>query len=379
MKILLCIGSYKTRISGPAVVAEQFFSINSSHPAHECHILTNDTDVSTDKVHKIKINYPSKLGAFDFLIRQYFYYKEIRVLQKQFNFDIIVFGNVLNSLLSRLLLPKSIKIIGAINDYLTANARLSMHGTYRRYLFFRYFVRFFEKWSTRFVDCVLVCSDDLSRRIITAYKVDSQRVIALMIGFDVQSISFKKRNTPFGNPIKLLFIKSNLRSGGMDILTQALAQLSEYTFTLTVIGAPDFRRTEIEDLIKNLPHIDLRFLGFQSQIAVYSEMQNNDILCTPSRVESLGIANAEGLAAGISVVSTREGGITEVLDNGKNGWLAEPENATDLAQKLKECIETNPSVRAEKSRIGRLFVEKRFDYQQFNVLFLERCAALLNK
>jgi glycosyltransferase involved in cell wall biosynthesis len=106
-------------------------------------------------------------------------------------------------------------------------------------------------------------------------------------------------------------------------------------------------------------------------------MYDNDILCTPSRVESLGIANAEGLATGISVVSTREGGITEVLHYGKNGWLAAPENAEDLAEKLKECIESTPSVSAEKSRNGRLFVEKKFDYKQFNALFLEKCAALL--
>jgi colanic acid/amylovoran biosynthesis glycosyltransferase len=377
MKILLCIGSYKTRVTGPAVVAEQFFSINESHPVHECHILTNDTDISTDKVHKIKINYPSKLGAFDFLIRQLFYYKEIIVLQKQFNFDIIVFGNVQHSLLTRLLLPRSVKIIGAINDYLTANARLSMHETRRRYWFFKYFVRFFEYISAHLADGLIVWSDDLRQRIIKAYAIDPEKIRALPLGFDVQNVVFYENNKSFKSPIKLLFIKSNLVSGGMDILTAALAQLPHYNFILTVIGAPDFRKAEIEHFIKDSQHIELRFLGFITQNAVYKEMKDNDILCIPSRVESLGVANAEGLANGISVVSTREGGITEVLDYGKNGWLAEPENAKDLADKLKECIEADPSVRAEKSRLGRLFVEKKFDYKQFNALFLETCSTLL--
>jgi colanic acid/amylovoran biosynthesis glycosyltransferase len=377
MKILFCTGSYKTRVTGPAVVAEQFFSINTTHPAHECHIMTNDTPINTDKIHKIEINYPTKLGAFDFLIRQLIYYKEIRILQKTVNFDLIVFNDIKNSLLSRLLLPKSIKIIGISHDYLTANARPSMHGTRRRYLFFRYFVRFFEQLAARHIDRIIVFSDDLKNRIYIAYKIDLQRFILLPLGFDVQNIVCKNAATPFKSPIKLLFIKSNLISGGMDILTSALAQLQDYTFILTVIGAPDFRKTEIEHLIKDLKHIQLRFLGFQSQNTVYNEMQDNDILCTPSRVESLGIANAEGLANGISVVSTREGGIPEILDYGKNGWLAEPENAEDLADKLKECIEAPPSVRTEKSRCGRLFVEKKFDYTNFNAVFLERCATLL--
>jgi colanic acid/amylovoran biosynthesis glycosyltransferase len=377
MKILFCTGSYKTRVTGPAVVAEQFFSINTTHPQHECHILTNDTPINTDKIHKIKINYPTRLGAFDFLIRQLFYYKEIRILQKTIQFDLIVFCDIRNSLLSRLLLPKSIKIMGIFNDYLTANARLSMHGIRRRYLFFRYFVRFFEQLAARRVDHIVVFSNDLKNRIHSAYKIDLQRFTYLPLGFDVQNIVFKKTTLPFKSPIKLLFIKSNLISGGMDVLTRALAQLQGYTFILTVIGAPDFRKSEIEELIKDSKNIKLRFLGFQSQNDVYKEMQDNDILCTPSRVESLGIANAEGLANGISVVSTREGGITEILDYGKNGWLAEPENAKDLADKLKECIEADPSVRAEKSRNGRLFVEKKFDYKQFNALFLQTCATLL--
>jgi glycosyltransferase involved in cell wall biosynthesis len=377
MKILFCTGSFKTRVTGPAVVAEQFFSINTTHPQHECHILTNDTPINTDKIHKIKINYPKSLGAFDFLIRQFIYYKEIRLLQKTINFDLIVFCDIKNSLLSRLLLPKSIKIIGISHDYLTANARPSMHGTRRRYLFFRYFVRFFEQLSARRVDRIIVFSDDLKNRIHSAYKIDLQRFIYLPLGFDIDNIVCKKPSLSFKSPIKILFIKSNLISGGMDILTAALAQLKDYDFILTVIGPPDFRKVEIEYLIKDSKHIQLRFLGFQSQNVVYKEMQDNALLCTPSRVESLGVANAEGLANGISVVSTREGGITEVLDYGKNGWLAEPENAKDLADKLRDCIEATPSVRAEKSRLGRLFVEKKFDYKQFNVLFLETCSTLL--
>jgi colanic acid/amylovoran biosynthesis glycosyltransferase len=379
MKILLCIGSYKTRVSGPAVVAEQFFSINDTHPEHESHILTNDTDIETPLIHKLKMNYPKQLGAFDFLMRNYFYYKEIKVLQQKKAFDVIVFGDIRCSLLTRFLLPKSIKIMGIIHDYLSANARISMHGTRRRYLFFRYFVRYFEQLSARYSDAIIVGSEDLRQRIIKAYSIDSQRITTLSYGFDVQNIPFKIRENAFQSPIKILFIKSNLRSGGMDILVSALKELNAFNFILTVIGPPHFLKNDIENLIKNASNIQLRFLGFQTQSDVNFEMHNNDILCTPSRVESLGLANVEGLATGISVVSTREGGITEVLDGGNNGWLAEPENVEDLARKLKICIESDSSVRAEKSRLGRQFVEKRFDYRQFNALFLSKCAELMRQ
>jgi colanic acid/amylovoran biosynthesis glycosyltransferase len=50
------------------------------------------------------------------------------------------------------------------------------------------------------------------------------------------------------------------------------------------------------------------------------------------------MTNIEGLASGISVVTSSAGGIPEVLDDGRNGWMAVPGDARDLAEKLKECI-----------------------------------------
>ncbi|MFN3381658.1 MAG: glycosyltransferase, partial [Runella zeae] len=69
------------------------------------------------------------------------------------------------------------------------------------------------------------------------------------------------------------------------------------------------------------------------------------------------VANIEALAHGISVISTWVGGIPEVIDNGKNGWLIEPSNAQDLANAIEECIQ-NPTLRLEKAQNGRNFIRK---------------------
>jgi colanic acid/amylovoran biosynthesis glycosyltransferase len=366
------------RVVGPSVFNQHLFKINETYLDHDVRFLTEDTDVETDKIYQFRANYPRRLIALDFIFRQVDFYRHAKRIHQEFPFDILVFSNLKYGLLSRLLLPKSIKMIGFITEYMTINPTLRYHETYRRLFLFR-FARLLEYIAALKIDHISVCSNDLKNRIEAGYGIKSDKISVLYHGFDVDLIQFKQRLTPFNALIKLLFIKSNLRSGGIDILANALAQLTEYTFHLSVIGPLDSKKIEIEALIKDVPHVHLRFLGIKSQLEVYQEMQVNDILCTPSRVESLGIANAEGLASGISVVSTREGGIPEVLDNGKNGWLAEPENAEDLAKTLKNCIEEDPSVRAEKSRFGRLFVEQNFDYRQLNQSFLATCAELLKK
>ena len=150
-------------------------------------------------------------------------------------------------------------------------------------------------------------------------------------------------------------------------------QLPNYTFELTVICPLSIFHKAIETLFKNNTHVQLTILGKIDKKSLYAQMAAHDILCVPSRVESLGIINIEGLSTGISVVSTREGGIPEVLNYGENGWLAEPENAESLADALKNCIEADPSVRKQKSINGRRFIEQNFNIKELVAQFLDIC------
>ncbi|MEZ4903995.1 MAG: glycosyltransferase family 4 protein [Spirosomataceae bacterium] len=86
-------------------------------------------------------------------------------------------------------------------------------------------------------------------------------------------------------------------------------------------------------------------------------MRSHDIFCVPSYTEAFGVANIEALAHGISVISTRVGGIPEVLDHGNNGWLVESGQVEALAAAIKECIE-NPKLRLQKAERGRSFIQK---------------------
>jgi colanic acid/amylovoran biosynthesis glycosyltransferase len=376
LKILICANSFGTRVVGPSVFNQHLFKINADYKEHEVRFLTEDTDIETDKIYPFKANYPRRLIALDFIFRQLDFYRHAKRIYKEFPFDILVFSNLKYSLLSRLLLPKNIKMMGFVTEYMTINANLRYHETYRR-LFLFYFARFIERLAAQKIELISVCSNDLKDRVRTKYGIKSNKISVIYHGFDVDLIEYKQRFNYFNSPIKLLFIKSNIRRGAIDILAKALNQLPNYAFILTIIGPTESLKNKINSFFKNILNAQLNFIGIADAETVYKAMYEHDILCIPSREESLGIANAEGLASGISVVSTREGGIIEVLDNGKNGWLAEPENAEDLARKLKECIDSDPSVRAEKSRLGRLFVEKHFDYQQLNKAFLETCATLL--
>ncbi|NQE54750.1 Trehalose synthase [ANME-1 cluster archaeon GoMg3.2] len=73
--------------------------------------------------------------------------------------------------------------------------------------------------------------------------------------------------------------------------------------------------------------------------------------------ESFGIVNLEAMASGLPIVATSVGGLPEIIKEGKNGFLVEPQNPKEIAEKvsmilrddeLRERISKNNKERAKE-------------------------------
>lgn len=64
-----------------------------------------------------------------------------------------------------------------------------------------------------------------------------------------------------------------------------------------------------------------------------------DIYLQPSHFESLGIAIIEAMSYETAIVASRRGGIPELVEDGVNGFLIEPDDEDMLYEKLKILIE----------------------------------------
>lgn len=68
-----------------------------------------------------------------------------------------------------------------------------------------------------------------------------------------------------------------------------------------------------------------------------------DIFVLSSVKEGFPYAILEAMAAGLPIVATRVGGIPEIIESGKNGFLVEPRNSAGLAEKILELLR-NPGI-----------------------------------
>ena len=82
---------------------------------------------------------------------------------------------------------------------------------------------------------------------------------------------------------------------------------------------------------------NVKFLGFRTDIP---ELCNTaDISAFPSRIEGLGLAGIEAMAAGVPLVSSNVHGILDYVIDGKTGYTCNPDDVDGFAKAIRKLAE----------------------------------------
>jgi N-acetyl-alpha-D-glucosaminyl L-malate synthase BshA len=125
-------------------------------------------------------------------------------------------------------------------------------------------------------------------------------------------------------------------------------------------------------------HNDVLFLGKQDQ--THDKLAAADIMLMPSELESFGLAALEAMACEVVPIATRAGGVAEVIEHGKSGYLADVGDVETMARYAVELLRNDEQLR-EMGRQGRAAARDRFcstkivkQYEDFYRRVLERPA-----
>ncbi|HAH31280.1 MAG TPA: hypothetical protein DCL44_03085 [Elusimicrobia bacterium] len=95
---------------------------------------------------------------------------------------------------------------------------------------------------------------------------------------------------------------------------------------------------------------NIHFLGYYPE--PYEILSALDLFVLSSREEGMGSVLLEAMHAGVPIAATSAGGITDVIENGKNGLLAPRENPRALAEAQLRII-NNPALAKDLAAEGR--------------------------
>jgi N-acetyl-alpha-D-glucosaminyl L-malate synthase BshA len=122
----------------------------------------------------------------------------------------------------------------------------------------------------------------------------------------------------------------------------------------------------------------VEFLGKVDR--VYEKLSIADLMLVPSEMESFGLAALEGMACELPAVATAVGGVSEVIEHGRSGFLADVGDVETMAGYAIDILSDEKRLR-EMGKVARWEAQSRFcasriipEYERFYERVLERAA-----
>jgi N-acetyl-alpha-D-glucosaminyl L-malate synthase BshA len=209
------------------------------------------------------------------------------------------------------------------------------------------------RFSIEQSDGVTAISEYLRERTVREFGVKNPiEVIYNFVNCDVycraKGEEFTRRRAEYAtNDERILVHISNFRpvkrlTDVIEIFDRVRKQMPA---KLLLLGdGPD--RSSAEWLaVKKGIHNDVIFLGKREQ--VYETLGISDVLLLPSELESFGLVALEAMASEVIPIATNVGGVPEVIDHGKSGFLAD---VGDVETMSKYAIE----ILSDESRLRKM-------------------------
>jgi len=173
--------------------------------------------------------------------------------------------------------------------------------------------------------------------ILKKYGINEKKINVIPLPIE-GNIKVKKNRKVERNSI--LFVGWIDRRKGSHTIVRAMPKILKKipNAKLYLIGpiGEESQKKKIDDYInKNKLEKNIKFLGKMPHQQVLDFMQKVEVITIPEQWEiAWPIALTEAMAVAKPTVSSNIGGIPDFIDIGENGFLAEPRNSDDFANKI---------------------------------------------
>jgi N-acetyl-alpha-D-glucosaminyl L-malate synthase BshA len=145
---------------------------------------------------------------------------------------------------------------------------------------------------------------------------------------------------------------------------------------LLMIGdGPERSRAEWLAVNKGI-HNKVEFLGKQDRI--HEKLGVADVMLLPSQLESFGLAALEAMACEVVPIATNEGGVPEVIDHGKTGFLAAVGDVETMANYAIEVLSDDAKLK-QMGEAARASAQARFCASKIIPLYEKHYRAVLDR
>lgn len=165
----------------------------------------------------------------------------------------------------------------------------------------------------------------------------------------------------------------------VDVLIEALALLPESLnhTVLEVAGSGEILESLQAKARECGVEHRVRFLGYVTDEQLRDGYLRADVFCQPGTAELQSLVTLEAMSASKPVVLANALALPHLVEEGQNGYLFEPGNAQDLAEKLAAVLLLSEEKRTEMGQHSHRMIEKHAaekTWQTFESLYVSNQA-----
>lgn len=227
---------------------------------------------------------------------------------------------------------------------------------------------------------IVVNSQFLKNYVIERTNLDSTKIVVNHLGVNTDQFKpkwqldstssleeLRKKLGVFDHKI-LLYAGRLVQIKGVHHILEAMPEIikADPSIRLIIAGSSFGHKSYLDHLQKLAESVKdhVVFTSFISNDEIHELFQLSDLLLVPSaQNEAFGLVNLEAMSTGTPVIATKSGGIPEIIEHGKTGYLLDPSNIRDDLTKHILDLLSNP---LKLQRMGQecvLRVKKHFTWQ----------------
>ncbi|HEY0873031.1 MAG TPA: glycosyltransferase family 4 protein [Vicinamibacterales bacterium] len=225
-----------------------------------------------------------------------------------------------------------------------------------------------SRWKYNQVD-LFICASEAIRRMLIADGIDAARTVTVHEGIDLARVAAAPE-TPLHEQLFLphgSLIVGNVAAlvphkGQKHLVEAAALVVRQVPDARFVIAGEGELRESLEHHIKHLgleKHVKLA--GFRPDIL--SLHKAFDIFVMSSVTEGLGTSLLDAMACGKPIVATAAGGIPEVVEHGKTGFVVRPRDHHAMADAIVRLLK-DEALRRRMGEAGLSLVSAKFSAEK---------------
>jgi Glycosyltransferase len=208
-----------------------------------------------------------------------------------------------------------------------------------------------NKWKERLID--LGC--------------DKNKIKVHHMGIDIEEFKHCGNSNLSAEPIVFISVGRLHYKKGHEYAIKAMAKIvKKYSNVKYLIVGEGPLRSELESLVKDLGLENIiEFTGAATQKEIVGFYEKSHIFILPSISEGLPVVLMEAQAMGLPVIASNVGGVSEIVADGKSGFLVPPKDVDSLTNKIKFLLQ-NKVMWKKMGEMGQKIIQNGFNIKRLS-------------